>query len=112
MVEAQTDDRAHSGAAAEGFEFSDGFSYLTSLPPHTIIFEKDLMKSRGCSADTIRRAWQERGELPPPVRLWNHYAWTVRSITEHMDRRLRRAGEERARMDDGRSVRPIGAGRV
>lgn len=63
---------------------------LGQMEPSTIIREKALAEMFGCHPVTIKRT-VARGELPPPVRLNGKPCWTVRSIIEHIEERLRAA---------------------
>ena len=42
----------------------------------------------------------ERGELPPPTRLFGKKTWTVGTILEHIKGRLAAEANERERMDE------------
>lgn len=63
---------------------------LAKLEPETIIREKALAEMYNCHPQTIKR-YVTRGELPPPVRMGGKPCWTVRSILEHIEERLRQA---------------------
>ncbi|HOH80742.1 MAG TPA: hypothetical protein PLS25_03890 [Methanoregulaceae archaeon] len=66
---------------------------LAKLEPETIIREKALAEMCNCHPQTIKR-YVTRGEFPPPVRLGGKPCWTVRSILEHIEERLRHAKRE------------------
>jgi len=72
---------------------------LGELPAGAILDEKALARAFGRCRRSVQRAVQ-RGELPPPVRLFGRPSWTVGTILEHVERRLeeaRRTAEADAR---------------
>lgn len=66
---------------------------LGQMEPDTILYEKGLAEILGCCTQTIKRCVR-RGELPPSVRMNGKPCWTVRSILDHLDERLRAAKRE------------------
>ena len=74
---------------------------LGQMEPETILREQGLAEMFECHPQTIKR-YVKRGELPPPVRMGGKPCWTVRSILEHIDERLkaakRKAETEAARL--------------
>ena len=66
---------------------------LGDLLPDTVISEQALAKIFSRHRVSIKRA-VERGELPPPVRLFGEPVWTVRALREHLTRRLEAAKKE------------------
>jgi predicted DNA-binding transcriptional regulator AlpA len=72
---------------------------LTKLGGETILFQVDLVRIFGRNDTTIWRA-VERGELPPPIKLFGKNAWTPRSITRHLEKALSCAADERDRERD------------
>ena len=74
---------------------------LGQMELDTILYERGLAEIIGCCTQTIKRCVR-RGEFPPPVRMNGKPCWTVRSILEHIDERLkaakRKAETEAARL--------------
>lgn len=74
---------------------------LGQMEPDTILYERGLADIFGCCTQTIKRS-VARGDLPPSVRMNGKPCWTVRSILEHIDERLkaakRKAEAEAARL--------------
>jgi len=64
-----------------------------------IIHEEGLRRLFDRSSDTIRRA-VDRGELPPPVRMFGQPTWTAGAIVRHVEERMQQAAEEKQRTDD------------
>ncbi len=58
-----------------------------------VITETGLGKLFGRCAVSVKRA-VERGELPPPVRLFGQNTWTVGVIRTHLEQRLKSAAKE------------------
>lgn len=75
---------------------------LGDLPEEALITERALADMFSRCPTSVKRAI-ERGELPPPVRLFGKSIWTVRALTDHLEARLacakRKAEEESIRMD-------------
>jgi len=72
-------------AAAEG---SGGIvRELGELPPGAIVEEEALARMFGRHSVSVKRA-VERGELPPPVRMFGKPCWTVGAILAHVEARL------------------------
>ena len=71
---------------------------LGDLPGGTIVTEKDLAKIFRRHVVSIRRAWQQRRELPPPTRLLNARCWTVSALLAHIEGRLAEAQKARETM--------------
>jgi len=67
---------------------------LGELPPGAILEEAGLARMFNRHPVSIKRA-VERGELPPPVRLFGKPTWTVAVILAHLERRLEGAHRER-----------------
>jgi hypothetical protein len=63
------------------------------LGPDAVIMEQGLGILFGRHESSIKRA-VERGELPPPVRLFGQNAWTAGSLTRHFEDRLQRAADK------------------
>lgn len=66
---------------------------LGDLPPGAIIEEDAVARMFGRHAVSVKRA-VERGELPPPVRMFGKPCWTVRVILDHIEARLDAAKRE------------------
>ena len=71
---------------------------LGTLQPKSLIFEEGMGNIFGRHVASIKRA-VERGELPPPVRMFGKNAWTVEVITAHVAARLDTAAVERERYE-------------
>jgi hypothetical protein len=69
-----------------------------STPPiignETLLSQADLARIFNRNASSIWRAI-ERGELPPPTRLFGKNMWTTGSIIRHIENRLKAVAEER-----------------
>ncbi len=70
---------------------------LGELGPGAVILEDGLAQLFNRHATSVKRAVQ-RGELPPPIRLFGKNAWTVGAIVRHFEDRLNQAAKERDRM--------------
>lgn len=67
---------------------------LGALPPKSIISEGGVARLFSRHPASVKRA-VDRGELPPPVRMFGQSVWTVEVVTEHISSRLAQAAEER-----------------
>ena len=67
---------------------------LGTLQPKSLIFEEGMGNMFARHPASIKRA-VERGELPPPVRMFGKNAWTAEAITSHITARLDEAAKER-----------------
>jgi hypothetical protein len=72
---------------------------LGNLQPKSVIFEEGMSHLFGRHTASIKRA-VDRGELPPPARMFGKNAWTVESITDHISRRLGNAAKEREAFEE------------
>ena len=79
--------------AVDTDDLSEG---LTLLGEETILFQADLARIFGRNDTSIWRA-VERGELPPPIKLFGKNAWTPRSIIRHLEDALKSAADKRDR---------------
>ncbi len=70
---------------------------LGELGPGAVIMEEGMANLFGRHVTSVKRAVQ-RGELPPPTRLFGQKAWTVRSIISHIEDRLEQQAMERERL--------------
>jgi hypothetical protein len=66
---------------------------LGEMKPGAVITEEGVAGLFGRCATSVKRAVQ-RGELPPPCRLFGSNAWTVGVLVGHIERRLEQAAEE------------------
>ena len=81
----------------------DGFSDAQSLPgiivalgemkPGTIVTEEGLAQLFKRHVVSVKRA-VERGELPPPCRLFGTRVWTAGALIRYIERRLDNAAQE------------------
>jgi len=69
---------------------------LGELAEGAIVFEEGLAHLFGRHPVSIKRA-VERGELPPPCRLFGQNAWTVRTLIRHIEERLAQSAAEAER---------------
>lgn len=69
---------------------------LGELPPGAILAEEDVARIFRRHSVSVKRA-VERGELPPPVRLFGRPCWTASAILAHLDARLEAAKREAER---------------
>jgi hypothetical protein len=83
------------GSSTESIAHVPGvISQLGELSPGTIITEIGIAQLFGRCERSVRRAIQ-RGELPPPTRLFGKKTWTVGVILDHLSSRLKVASTER-----------------
>jgi len=79
-------------------EIPDGIvRELGDLPPGAIIEVEALAKMFRLHRVSIKRAVQ-RGELPPPTRLFGKSRWTVKAILGHVEKRLDAAQREQEKL--------------
>jgi len=69
---------------------------LGELPPGTILDEGAVARIFSRHTASVKRA-VERGELPPPVRMFGRPCWTAGSILVHIEARLEAAKEDAAK---------------
>ena len=69
------------------------------LGADAIIHEEGLRRLFDRSSDSIKRA-VDRGELPPPIRMFGQPTWTAGAIVRHIEERMQQAAEEKQRTDD------------
>ena len=68
---------------------------IGELPPGAIVYEQGLAELFSRHPTSIKRAVQ-RGELPPPVRMFGTNAWTAGALVQHIEKRL---GEAASRQE-------------
>jgi hypothetical protein len=66
---------------------------LGELTPMTLITEEGIARLFGRHVVSVKRAVQ-RGELPPPCRLFGVNVWTVGLLIRHIERRLEQAARD------------------
>ena len=76
------------------------------LGPGALIFEAGLARLFGRHSTSVKRAI-DRGELPPPVRLFGKPTWTAASIVGHLQARLDAAAQEREQLERRLSKRAV-----
>ncbi|MBI2505056.1 MAG: hypothetical protein HYW07_17700 [Candidatus Latescibacteria bacterium] len=69
---------------------------LGELKPGAVLFEEGLARLFDRHPASIKRAVQ-RGELPPPCRLFGGNAWTAGALVRHIEKRLEQAAKESER---------------
>ena len=82
------------GGETEELDLPGIIEELGSLSPKSIISEEGVARIFSRHAASVKRA-VDRGELPPPVRIFGKSIWTVEVITEHIAKRLARAADQR-----------------
>jgi len=70
---------------------------LGELKSSAIVTEEGVAYLFNRHVASVKRAVQ-RGELPPPCRLFGQNAWTVGTLIRHIEDRLERAAEEAERV--------------
>ena len=68
---------------------------LGEMKSRTVITEEGVARLFGRCTTTVKRA-VERGELPPPCRLFGQNTWTVGVLMGHIENRLEEAAAEKA----------------
>ena len=68
-------------------------AFLGELGPGALITEEGMSNLFDRNPTSVKRA-VERGELPPPCRLFGSNAWTARSVIDHIENRLAEAAKE------------------
>jgi hypothetical protein len=86
---------------------TDGFTDANSLPgiiaalgelkPGAIVTEEGVAHLFNRHVASVKRAI-ERGELPPPCRLFGTRVWTARALIRHIESRLEHAAKDIARI--------------
>lgn len=71
---------------------------IGDLAPDTPISEQGLADLLHKHKSSIQRA-VKRGELPPPVRYFGQFVWTVQVLRDHLNRRLERAKADAERLE-------------
>ena len=66
---------------------------LGQLGPSAIITEEGVARLFSRHVASVKRAVQ-RGELPPPCRLFGGSTWTVGALVRHIEKRLEQAARE------------------
>jgi predicted DNA-binding transcriptional regulator AlpA len=86
---------------AEGIDGAAVVDALGCMPEGAILTERSVCSIFGRSRWSVRRAIQ-RGELPPPTRLFGKAVWTAGAVIRHieagMDEAARDAAQLRARL--------------
>ena len=71
---------------------------LGELKPAAIITEEGVAHIFSRCVTSVKRA-VERGELPPPTRLFGGNCWTVGALVRHIEDRLEEAAREAEQME-------------
>ncbi len=66
---------------------------LGELGPGAVIMEDGLCALFDRHGSSVKRA-VERGELPPPIRLFGQNSWTAGVLIRHLEGRLQEAAEK------------------
>src|SRR5262245_19259946 len=78
---------------------------LGELKPGTVITEEGMAHLFHRHVVSVKRAVQ-RGELPPPCRLFGAQVWTAGILIRHIERRLEQAAKEAEK--DARRIQSYG----
>lgn len=70
---------------------------LGELKPGAILTEAGVARLFNRHVASVKRAVQ-RGELPPPCRLFGGNAWTAGALVRHIEKRLEEAARDAERM--------------
>jgi hypothetical protein len=70
---------------------------LGELKPGAILTEEGVARLFNRHVASVKRAVQ-RGELPPPCRLFGGNAWTAGALVRHIEKRLEEAAQEQERL--------------
>jgi len=70
---------------------------LGELNPGAVITEEGMMCLFSRCGRSIHRA-VERGELPPPIRMFGQNTWTAGSVVRHIETRLEDAAQEQKQL--------------
>ena len=70
---------------------------LGELKPGAILTEAGVARLFSRHVASVKRAVQ-RGELPPPCRLFGTNAWTAGALVQHIEKRLEDAAQQKVRM--------------
>ena len=71
---------------------------LGELGPRAVITKDGLARLFNCCNRSIERAI-ERGELPPPIRLFGKKTWTAGVIVQYFEDRLQAEAKEREALE-------------
>ncbi len=66
---------------------------LGELGAGAVVTEKGVAKLFNRCTTSVKRAVQ-RGELPPPCRLFKQNAWTAGALVQHIEKRLQQAAQQ------------------
>jgi hypothetical protein len=78
---------------AEGNSLLGVIAVLGELKPAAIITEEGVARVFNRHVASVKRAVQ-RGELPPPTRLFGQNVWTVGTLIRHIETRLDQAAKD------------------
>ena len=71
---------------------------LGTLQPKSLIFEEGMSSLFKRHPASIKRA-VDRGELPPPVRMFGKNVWSAEAVTAHIAGRLAKVAKEREQFE-------------
>ena len=66
---------------------------LGVLGPGAVVTEKGVAALFSRHVSNVKRA-VERGELPPPIRMFGQNTWTAGVLVRHIEKRLERAAKD------------------
>ena len=72
---------------------------LGELQPGAVVTEEGIARLFDRCPTSVKRA-VERGELPPPIRLFGGNAWTAGVLVAHFEQRLAEAASEKAQVEE------------
>ena len=96
--DSEPEENPNEANLADGVKLPGVVAELGELKEGAVIFEVGLAHLFKRHAVSIKRA-VERGEIPPPCRLFGRSAWTVGAILRHLEGRQEQATEERADLE-------------
>ena len=97
MHETRTNDLAPAiNSVADAQHLPGIIATLGERPPGTIVTEEGLAQLFNRHVVSVKRA-VERGELPPPCRLFGARVWTAGALIRYIEHRLDNAAQEAAR---------------
>jgi len=92
IVNAEDGNTNHNNAELPGI-----VSTLGELGPGAVVTEEGLARLFSRHPASIKRAVQ-RGELPPPCRLFGRNTWTAGALVRHIEARLDEAARQATKM--------------
>ncbi len=92
------EDAVDNGATADSTDLPGVIAAFGELGAEAVIFEEGVAHLFHRHVSSVKRAVQ-RGELPPPTKLFGQGTWTVGAIVRHIEDRLAQAAKKRERLE-------------